>query len=132
MRTAWLKVIGESEHPRERYNEAFVGFPKRQRPRGIHVGDHMVLYAVGGSKSVFALAEVTSEVYERSEYPQWPHSVNIHYLANLPVSDGVHINHISTPKRDLLRAVKARKSYLKLTPDEYNRAVNKLKLAKKI
>lgn len=59
MSTAWLKVIGESRHPREHYKETFIGLPKRQKPRN---GDHMVLYAVGGSKNVFALVEVTSEV----------------------------------------------------------------------
>jgi hypothetical protein len=55
MSRAWLKVIGESKHPRERYEETFIGFPQKRRPRDIHVGDHMVLYAVGGSKNVFAL-----------------------------------------------------------------------------
>jgi hypothetical protein len=92
----------------------------------------MVLYAVGGSKSVFALVEVTSEVYERSEWPQWPHSMDVRYLVNLPVSQGVHINEISTPKRDLLRAVRAGRSYLRLTPDEYERAVSKLNAAEKM
>jgi hypothetical protein len=124
IRTPWLKVIFESKHPSERYEETFVGFPKAQRPRNIQVGDHMVLYAVGGAKSVFALVEVTSEVYERSE---WPHSMDVRYLVNLPVSQGVHIDEISTSKRDLLRPIRAGRSYFRLTPDEYERAVSKLK-----
>ncbi len=108
MSTAWLKVIGESKHPRERYEESFIGFPKRQRPRNIRVGDQMVLYAVGGSKNVFVHVEVVSEVYERSEWPQWPHSIDVRYLVNLPVSEGVHIDEIRTPERDL-RGRKGRK-----------------------
>lgn len=131
MSTAWLKVIGESKHPRERFEETFVGFPKKQRPRSIHAGDHMVLYAVGGSKKVFALVEVTSEIYERSEWPQWPHSVDVRYLVNLPVSRGVQIDEISTPKRDLLAVVMAGSSYFRLKPDEYTRAVTRLVAAAK-
>lgn len=129
MSKAWLKVIGESKHPREHYDETFVGFPTKQRPVNIHVGDQMVLYAVGGSKKVFGLVEVTSEVYERSEWPQWPHSVDVLYLVNVPVSQGVPIHEISTPKRNLLRAVMAGRSYLRLTPEEYKGAANKLKVA---
>ena len=125
-----MKVIGESKHPHEHYEERFIGFPKRQHPRNIHVGDHMVLYAVGGSKNVFGLVEVTSEIYERSEWPQWPHSVDVRYLVNLPVSQGVHLDEISTPKRSLLRAVMAGRSYFRLTLDEYELAVSKLKAAR--
>lgn len=127
MSTAWLKVIGESKHPREYYDEPFIGFPKKQRPRDIHVGDHMILYAVGGSKKVFAVVEVISEVYERSDYPQWPHSVDVRYLVNMPVSEGVPIDAISMSKRELLAIVRAGRSYFRLTPEEYEGAVSKLK-----
>jgi hypothetical protein len=132
MSRAWLKVIFESKHPREYYKETFVGFPKRQKPNNIRVGDHLVLYAVGGSKKVSALVEVTSAVYERSERLRWPHSLDVRYLVNLPVSAGIHIDEVSTAKRDLLSAIRAGRSYLELTPDEYQRAATKLKAAKQI
>jgi hypothetical protein len=89
----------------------------------------MVLYAVGGSKRVFAAAQVTSEVYDSGQ-KRWPYRVDIRYMVNVPVSSGVHIEKVSSPERDLLRSVR-RASYFELRPEEYERAATKLRAASK-
>jgi hypothetical protein len=90
----------------------------------------MILYAVGGRKRVFAIAEVTSEVYNAGGNPdengRWPYRVDIKYLVNMPASEGVHINEVSTPERDLLRSV-GQQSYISLSSEEYEQATAKLK-----
>jgi len=69
-------------------------FPKQKRPSGIHVGDRMILYACGGSRHIFADAQVTSEVY-RATWPPTercvkngrhasPHRMDIACTINLP------------------------------------------------
>ena len=89
----------------------------------------MVLYAVGGSKRVFALAQVTSEVYN-SGNERWPYRMDVSYSVNLPVRLGVHIDEVSTAERDLLRSLR-QASYLELSPEEYERAETKLQNASK-
>jgi hypothetical protein len=125
----WLKMIGMTEDPaRGRYKWNFVDFAKNRRPRRIQPGDYVVLYAVGGSKHVFARAEVTSEVYEGGHEERFPYRVNVNYLVNLDVSDGVHIDEISTGERDLVSSLK-RASVIELRPEEYERAATKLQKA---
>jgi hypothetical protein len=87
----------------------------------------MVLYAVGGSKHVFALVQVTSEVYECAG-ESWPYRVDIEYKINLPVASGVHLDEISTSERELLYSIR-QASYVELLPEEYKRAVSKLREA---
>ena len=123
----WLKLIGN--HDREcpmdyAFTHDYVHFRKR-RPRSIRPGDRMVLYAVGGSKRVFALAEVTSEV-KCSGQADWPFQVDIEYSVRLLVPSGVLITELDVPGgRNLLDAIR-RRSYLRLTPQEYARAESKL------
>src|SRR6266566_6402633 len=51
---SWLKMIGTSGSPwTGPYTRNHVDFARK--PRHIHSGDRLVLYAVGGSKRVFAL-----------------------------------------------------------------------------
>jgi len=125
--SAFLKLIGSAENPcPEPYDKKFVDFSRN--PRQVQPGDHLVLYAAGGRKRVFAIAEVTSGVYDAgSEYGRrWPYRVDIRYMVGpLLASEGVHINEVSTPERDLLRSV-GRQSYIKLKPEEYERAAAKL------
>lgn len=126
MSAAWLKMIGTTEDPcPEVYDKAYADFAKR--PRQVTVGDRMILYAVGGRKCVFADAEVVSEIY-RSGRRRWPFRVNLRYSVNLPVSSGVHIEKVSTPRRELLKSVR-QASYVKLAPEEYSRAVSRLRAA---
>lgn len=123
----FLKLIGSAENPcPEPYSQSFVDFSRR--PRQIRRGDHLVLYAAGGRKRVFALAEVTSEVYEGGTDRRWPHRMDISYLVNLPPSVGVPIDEISTDERDLVRSL-MRQSYLRLSGEEYRRAALKLRRA---
>ena len=128
MRETWLKLIGTSKEPYQgRYERPYVDFSKSKRPRAIGPGDQIVLYATGGSKRLFALAEVTSEVYENNEYEEYPYRVNISYEVNLPVSAGIHIDDISTPRRNLPAAIQG--SYLRLKPEEFELAESKLREA---
>src|SRR5207237_1231555 len=125
----WLKMIGMTESPLTgTYEREWVDFAKNKRPRHIHPGDQLVLYACGGSKRVFALAKVTSEVHPANYMDRFPYRVDIEYELNLPVSHGVHINEISTIERDLARSL-LRASYLELRPEEYEQAATKLRHA---
>ena len=124
----WLKMIGMVESPASgTYERDYVDFARR--PSRLHRGDHVVLYAVGGSKRVFALAEVTSEVYKGGHEARFPYRADVRYLVNLPVSDGVHIDEVSTAERDLTHSLR-RASYIELRPEEYERAATKLQEAK--
>ncbi|MDQ3743941.1 MAG: EVE domain-containing protein [Acidobacteriota bacterium] len=125
--SAFLKLIGSAENPcPEFYEKSYVDFSRN--PRQVQPGDHLVLYAAGGLKRVFAIAEVMSGVYDAgSDYDgRWPYRVDIRYIVGpVPASKGVHVNEVSTSERDLLRSVR-RASYLKLSPEEYEQATAKL------
>ena len=124
MSACWLKMIGTTENPcRESYTRKYADFARR--PRRIHPGDRMVLYAVGGHKCVFAIVEVTSAVYD-SRQKRHPYRVDIRYMVNVPVPAGVHIDKVSSPKRSLLLSI-PRASYFELRPEEYERAATKLR-----
>jgi hypothetical protein len=123
----FLKLIGDAVNPcPEPYKWSFVDFSRT--PRQIRTGDHLILYAAGGRKRVFALAEVTSEVYAADHDARWPHRMDISYIVNLPPAVGVHIDAVSTHERNLLRSL-MRQSYIKLTREEYARAATKLREA---
>jgi hypothetical protein len=125
--SAFLKLIGDGVNPcPEPYSWSFVDFSRH--PRQIQTGDHLVLYAAGGRKRVFALAEVTSGVYAADYDGRWPYRMDISYLVNLPPSVGVHIDEVSTPERDLIRSL-MRQSYIRLSPEEYERASTRLRKA---
>ena len=74
MRT-WLKLIGSGDKPITEhpfygiYNAEYVGFRKARMP-GIRMGDRLFLYAPGGSRSIFALAEAVADPEKDiSNYP---------------------------------------------------------------
>lgn len=130
MNTNWLKPIGTVEHPCPDVpydDRGYVEF-RGKKPRQIHIGDRMVLYAVGGRKCVFALVEVTSEV-EDSGQEEWQYQVTIRKIVNLRPSCGVSIDRVSTDERNLLRAIRAQHSYIKLSPKEYEQAETELRQA---
>ncbi|MCA1629940.1 MAG: EVE domain-containing protein [Acidobacteria bacterium] len=121
---AFLKVIGSGNKPcPEPYERLWADFSRR--PQSIRTGDHLVLYAAGGRKRVFALAEITSDVYPANYEDQFPYRVDINYLVNVSPADGVHMDEVSTAKRDLLKSVR-QQTYISLTPEEYERAATKL------
>jgi EVE domain len=124
--STFLKLIGSGKNPcPEPYEEKYVDFSRR--PHQINPGDYLVLYAAGGRKRVFAIAKVISGVYPAAggDAERWPYRVDISYQVNLHPSAGVHIDEVSTTKRDLVRSL-MRQSYLKLSPEEYERAETKL------
>lgn len=101
--------------------------PRPESRRRIHAGDRMILYAVRGTKRVFAEVEVTSDVC-RSGDKDWPYRVDISYIVHLRRDRGVHIDEISTARRDLVRSIRQH-SYIALYPEEYERAATKLRAA---
>ncbi len=116
----FLKVIGSGLNPcPEPYEKPYADFSPSRRPRQIHEGDYLILYAAGGRKRVFANARVTSEL-KASDYPEWPYRLDIEYLVNVNPRDGVPIDKVSID-RDLGKLVR-RQSYIRLTMEEYNRA----------
>lgn len=127
---AYLKVIGSGKAPcPEPYTKPYADFSPTRPPTRIRQGDHLVLYAAGGRKRVFALAEVVSDV-KPSEYGEWPHRLDISYLVNLSPANGVPAQEVSTT-RDLTMSVRQQTCVL-LQPEEYERARALLEEAKKV
>jgi len=131
----WLKLIGSSykpitEHPfNGNYNEEYIGFRRPGKP-SIQMGDHIFLYAPGDSRSIFALAEATTDPEKDSNYNpmmdgscRWKQRVN--YIINLPVTSGVPIEEVNSGHRNLTHSVR-QQSHIKLTPEEYKLAYSKL------
>jgi hypothetical protein len=123
MSAYWLKIIGTSEGPCPgTYAVEHADFKKK--PRHMQSGDLMVLYAVGGWKCVFAIAQVDGPFYA-SGVERWPFRVKIKYLVNLPVSSGVSIEKVND-ERDLCLSLR-RRSFLELSAKEYENAATKLR-----
>ncbi len=128
----WLKMIGTSDKhwpESKRYDRKHIGFRGR-KPSGVHCGDRVVLYAVGGAKRIFAFGDVTSEWYESKQGTEegWPYRIDVDLKVNLVPSAGVNADEIFTSKGELRRKV-ARRSHVRLTDEQYKRAVAKLQAA---
>jgi hypothetical protein len=134
MRT-WLKLIGSVKQPITgypyygKYDSGLVGFRKNRKP-SVRLGDSLFLYAPGGSKRIFALAEVTSDPeYDTGYDPQEEGStfwrVNVRYVISLAVESGIHIDEITTHRRNLLKSIQ-RQSHIELLPEESELAYSKL------
>ena len=132
----WLKLIGSADKPLTEppnngiWAKDYVGFRKTRTP-GIRNGDHLFLYAPGGSRSIFALAEaVTDPLHDTNYNPREDGScrwkVQVKYLVNLPVTSGITIDEITLPIRNLPRSVR-QQSNIKLFPEESTIAYSKLK-----
>lgn len=133
MRT-WLKVIGSGKVPITghpfygNYNIPSVGFRKPTKP-GIRMGDHLFLYAAGGSKRIFAMAEATGDPwYDNNCAPQddCPWKLSVRYLMHCRVEAGIHIDEIGTDQRDLMLALR-QASHIALSPEESRLAYSKLR-----
>ena len=131
----WLKLIGSSDRPVTgrpwygNFKEETIGFRRAGRP-SIRNGDHLFLYAPGGSKSIFALATAQTDPGQDTNYNpredgscRW--KICIKYLINLPVASGISINDASLPIRNLSNSV-TQQSHIKLSSDEYKHIYNKL------
>ena len=134
MRT-WLKLIGSVKEPITgypyygKYDTGIVGFRKNRKP-SVRLGDSLFLYAPGGSKRIFALAEVTSDPeYDAAYDPQEEGStfwiVKVRYVISLAVESGIHIDEITTHRRNLLKSIQ-RQSHIELLPEESELAYSKL------
>jgi hypothetical protein len=128
----WLKNIGSAKNPITEWKEDDVGFRKANKP-SIRTGDHLFLYAPGGSRRVFALAEAVSDPEHDSDYNpskegscRW--NLGVRYEINLPVTSGVLIDEVSS-HRDLTKSL-GQKSHIKLLPEESESANSKLRDAK--
>ena len=126
----WLKMIGTTQNPwpaSDRYDRKHIGFRGR-RPSGIQPGDRLVLYAVGGSKRIFALALVTGEWYESEEGKEegWPYRIDIDLDVNMDPSHGVNAEEMFSTAGELKVKV-GRRSHVRLTAEQYERAAAKLR-----
>ncbi len=133
---AWIKLIGSSdkpitEHPfYGNYKQEYIGFRKSNRP-GIRKDDQMFLYAPGGSKSIFALAEAVADPEHDPDYSpvkdgscRW--RIRVRYIFNLPVDSGISIDEISKGSRNITRSI-CQQSHIRLLPDEYELVLFKMK-----
>jgi len=132
----WLKLIGSSDKPltdpphNGTWTKDYVGFRKTRKP-GIRKGDQLFLYAPGGSRSIFAMAEaVTDPLHDTNYNPREDGScrwkIQVKYLVNLPVASGIKIDEITLPVRNLAYSVR-QQSHIKLSPQESKNAYQKLK-----
>jgi hypothetical protein len=135
----WLKLIGSRNAPiteapfHGAYTKEHVGFRKANKP-GIRAGDHLFLYAPGGSRRIFALAEAISDPERDPNYDpdqegscQW--TVPVHYLINLPVASGILIDDIISSQRGLTQSLR-QASHIKLLPEESDTAQRMLEAAR--
>ena len=125
----WLKLIGSSDNPVRSWDKEYIGFRKSNKP-GIRLGDHVFLYAPGGSRRIFALAEAVANPEPDPDYSpivegscQW--RVKVRYLVNLPVDSGILIEEANTGSRNLAHSVR-QQSHIRLRPDEHMMAKSKL------
>lgn len=140
IRPSWLKLIGSAERPITacpfygNYNARHVGFRKATKP-GIRTGDHLFLYAPGGSRRIFALAEAIGDPKRDRNYnPKKKEScrwkLRVRYLINLPVDSGSRIDDIRSGHRDLRESLR-RASHIKLLPEEIRLVHRKLRSKQK-
>ena len=131
----WLKLIGSQEHPitdapwHGSYTDEHIGFRKANKP-SIQTGDHMFLYAPGGSSRIFALAEAVGDPERDPNFKpnkhgscQWRLSVS--YLRNMPVASGILLDDIMSGERDLRLSLR-QASHVRLLASESELAYRKL------
>ena len=131
----WLKLVGSQEHP---ITEApwhgictseHIGFRKANKP-SIRAGDHLFLYAPGGSRRIFALTEAVSDPerdpnYKPNEHGSCQWQLSVRYLTNLPVAAGILLDDIMCGERDLRLSVR-QASHVRLLAGESELAYRKL------
>jgi len=89
----------------------------------------MFLYAPGGSRRIFALAEVVSDPERDPKYDgkhgscYWQLSVS--YIINLPVTSGILLDDIMSGERDLRSSLR-QQSHVRLLAGESQLAYSKL------
>ena len=130
----WLKSIGSAQKPiteapfHGEYSAEHIGFRKAGKP-SIRTGDHLFLYAPGGSSRIFALAEVTGDPesdpnYNSNEKGSCRWRLCVRYLINLPVASGIQVGDVIS-QRDLTKSLR-QKSHVRQPPKESQSAGKKL------
>jgi hypothetical protein len=133
--TTWLKVIGSARKPiteapfHGNYNVEHIGFRKADKP-GIRAGDHLFLYAAGGSRRIFALAEVVGDPecdpnYNPNEEGSCRWRLYVHYQINFPVASGIPVDDVICSQRDLTKSLR-QASHVRLLPEESQLAYRKM------
>ena len=131
----WLKLIGSAQKPisdppfHGTYTDENVGFRRPGKPK-IRTGDHLFLYAPGGSRRIFALAEALGDPepdrkYNPREEGSCRWKLRVHYIRNVPVASGILIDEIISARRDLTRSIR-QAGHIKLRPEETELAYRKL------
>lgn len=126
----WVKSVGSAKTPIVgTYDKDHVGFRKRGKPR-IRLGDHLFLYAPGGSKRIFALAEALDDPehdpqYNPNQEGSCPWKLRIRYLRGpLPVSSGVFIGEVLSRYPDATMSLR-QASHIELRDEEERRLAYK-------
>ena len=135
--TDWLKLIGSYKEPitappfNGRYTQDYVEFRKKSKPR-IEVGDRLFLYAPGGSRRIFALAEAVGNpepIPEPSSKPGSCHwKIPVRYVENLnlPVASGILIDDVISHRKVKLTKAFGQKSHIELRLEEIESAYHLL------
>jgi hypothetical protein len=126
----WLKLIGSAKRPIQgEYREEHVGFRRKGKPR-IRDGDQLFLYAPGGSKRIFALAQAVGEPAHDTKFNpkeegscRW--KLRVRYRINLSVAHGIPIDDIVSSQRDLTKSIR-QASHIRLFPEESRLAHTRL------
>src|ERR1035441_5325125 len=123
---SWLKCIGSAKNPitarpfNGDYTEKYVGFRKANKP-SIEAGDHLLLYAPGGSRSIFALVEAVGNPepdpnYNPNEEGSCHWRLAVSYLERRLVASGISIGEVAS-HRNLTRSI-GQKSHIELYLEE--------------
>ena len=112
----WLEADGGPERLRR------TGFPRRPR---IVPGDRLVLYAAGW-RAIFAVVEAVAEPTDEhgvaSDPRRWPWTVEIEPLLAVPRLDAAP----PVEAAGVLPRSMSQQSHIRLTPEQYERAVEAL------
>jgi len=126
----WLKSIGSAKRPiteapfHGEYRTEQVGFRKAGKP-GVRSGDRLFLYAPGGSRRIFALAEAVGDPEHDPNYNpnkegscRWKLAVRYLSNLNLPVASGILIEDVVSYRKVKLTKSIGQKSHIELHLEE--------------
>jgi len=125
----WLKLIGSARSPITKWKCDYVGFRKATRP-SIRTGDHLLLYAPGVVRRIFALAQAVTDPehdpdYDPSKEGSCRWRLSVRYEINLPVASGIPVGAVSS-RRDLTKSLR-QQSHIRLLPEESESATSELR-----
>lgn len=127
----WLKAIGAAGWPAneiwwedDRSRDECIRFP--YRPRSIHPGDLMVIYATGTGKIV-GVVRAKGPWYHEGAEERWPYRIDTEIVVALPISEGVSLESISD-ERQITKSIR-QKSHIRLSEAEAATALEALGLA---